>query len=263
MTGGADISYAYFLNLTVETGSDRLEFRMNDDDGIGHWTTVRVHTTSGSADWRTVTVTAEEIQALGRAVTPNMRMRFIATDAPPESVVEAGVDAVHVRRRLCSDPVGTAFCAGDGSLADCPCQNNGAPGHGCDNSIGTGGARLVASGTTSPDTVVLLVSGELPSAFTLFVQADAVVSPVHFGDGLRCVGGTLKRLYAKSASMGLASAPGISDLPITVRSAALGDPIGAGETRNYFAYYRDPSGSFCPAPSGATFNATNAFSIVW
>jgi hypothetical protein len=192
-----------------------------------------------------------------------MQLRFAATDAPPATVVEAGVDAIHIRKRLCSDPVGTPFCAGDGSVADCPCSNNGSPGHGCNNSVGTGGARLDAAGTTNPDTVVLLVSGELPSALTLFVQADATVSPVHFGDGLRCVGGTLKRLYAKSASAGLASAPGMTDMPITARSAALGDPIGAGETRNYFVYYRDPNATFCPAPSGATFNATNAFSIVW
>ncbi len=261
MTGGADVSYAYYLYLTDETGSDRLEFKMND--GSGHWKSVRVHTTSASSTWRTVTVTAEEIQALGLAFTPNMQLRFVATDAPPATVVEAGVDAVHVRRRLCSDPVGTPFCAGDGSVIDCPCGNVGHPGHGCDNSVGTGGARLDAAGTTNPDTVTLLVTGELPSVLTLFVQADTVVSPVHFGDGLRCVGGTLKRLYAKSASMGLASAPVLGDLPITARSAALGDPIGAGETRHYFAYYRDPSGTFCPPPSGATFNATNAFSIVW
>jgi len=236
---------------------------MTDAGASGHFTSVRVHRTSGSAAWRTVTVTAEEIQALGLALTPTMRLRFVATDAPPQSVVEAGVDAVHVRRRLCGDPVGTPFCAGDGTVADCPCGNNGFPGHGCNNSAATGGAKLDASGTTTPDTVVLLVSGELPSVLTLFVQADATVAPVHFGDALRCVGGTLKRLYAKSASMGLTSAPQISDLPITARSAALGDPIGAGETRHYFAYYRDPSGTFCPPPSGATFNATNAFSIVW
>lgn len=263
MTGGADVSYAYYLNLTDETGSDRLEFKMNDAGGAGHWSTVRTHTTSGSSGWRTVTVTAEEIEAHGLAFTPNMQLRFAATDAPPATVVEAGVDAIHIRKRLCSDPVGTPFCAGDGSVADCPCSNNGSPGHGCNNSVATGGARLDAAGTTNPDTVVLLVSGELPSALTLFVQADATVSPVHFGDGLRCVGGTLKRLYAKSASTGLASAPGMTDMPITARSAALGDPIGAGETRNYFVYYRDPNATFCPAPSGATFNATNAFSIVW
>lgn len=263
MTGGGDISYAYYLNLTDDSGADGLELRINALGGIGHWTTVLRHTTSASAEWRYVTVTAAEIEALGIPFTSTMRIKFLATDASPASVVEAGVDAVHVRKRVCSDPVGTPFCAGDGSLVDCPCSNLGTQGHGCNNSAGTGGARLDAAGTTNPDTVVLLATGELPSVLTLFVQADQVVSAVHFGDGLRCTGGVLKRLYAKSASMGLASAPGVADLPITARSAALGDPINPGESRYYFAYYRDPSASFCAAPAGATFNATNAFAITW
>src|SRR5689334_2034118 len=37
-------------------------------------------------------------------------------------------------------------CEGDGSLAPCPCANNGQSGHGCQNSAGTGGALLTASG---------------------------------------------------------------------------------------------------------------------
>jgi hypothetical protein len=190
-----------------------------------------------------------------------MRIKFLATDAPPASVV--GAASTPCTSSACAAIRSARRSAGDGSLVDCPCSNLGTQGHGCNNSAGTGGARLDAAGTTNPDTVVLLATGELPSVLTLFVQADQVVSPVHFGDGLRCTGGVLKRLYAKSASMGLASAPGVADLPITARSAALGDPINPGERRYYFAYYRDPRGCFCAAPAGATFNATNAFAIIW
>jgi hypothetical protein len=200
---------------------------------------------------------------LGVNFTTTMKLRFTANDADPQSVVEAGIDGVHVRVPLCSDPVGTEFCPGDGTGAACPCANNGSNGRGCENSIGTGGAHLTAAGTTTPDTVVLLATGELMSALTIFVQGDAIVSDVNFGDGLRCVGGTLKRLYVKPASTGQASAPGLGDLPITLQSAALGDPILPGSTRYYFTYYRDPSGTFCPAPTGSTFNASNAFAIVW
>jgi hypothetical protein len=63
--------------------------------------------------------------------------------------------------------------------------------------------------------------------------------------------------------MGQASAPGLADPPITVQSAALGDPIAPGSTRYYFTYYRDPSSSFCAAPTGGTFNASSAFAITW
>jgi hypothetical protein len=88
-------------------------------------------------------------------------------------------------------------------------------------------------------------------------------TPFDFGDGLRCVSGVLKRLYVKSASGGTASAPGPGDPSITAQSAALGDPIVSGQTRGYQAYYRDSSASFCPSPSGGTFNVSNALLVLW
>ena len=160
---------------------------------------------------------------------------------------------------------GTPFCFGDGSAAaSCPCANPGAAGHGCDNSAGTGGARLTSSGTTSPDTLVLTSSGELPASLSIFLQGDASVPVgVPFGDGLRCVAGSLKRLYAKNAVGGGVGAPGPGDPPISARSAALGDPIAPGSTRYYQVYYRDPNQGFCPAPAGDTFNVGNGLAIVW
>jgi len=162
----------------------------------------------------------------------------------------------------CAGP-GTESCFGDGSGAPCPCANAGATGRGCQNSVGTGGARLVAAGTTTPDTVAFVAIGELPSALTIFLQGDASIAPSGFGDGLRCVGGSLKRLYSRSASGGQAVAPGPGDLSVTARSAQLGDPIPPGGVRHYMTYYRDPSASFCPDPPGSTFNGSNAVSIAW
>jgi hypothetical protein len=162
---------------------------------------------------------------------------------------------------------GTPFCPGDGTgPTPCPCANSGASDHGCNNSIGTGGAELAASGTTSPDTVVLTSSDELASSLSIFLQGTvALATPVSFGDGVRCVGGVLKRLYVKNASSGTAFAPDFAggDPSITTQSAALGDPIPSGATRFYQVYYRDPSTTFCPAPIGNTFNVSNGRSIVW
>ena len=160
------------------------------------------------------------------------------------------------------EQIGTAYCFGDGSGETCPCSNFGAPGRGCANSIGQS-AKLVAVGTTSPDTVVLSVTGTLPVAFSVFIQGTANVGPFLYGDGLRCVGGTLKRLYDKNASGGNVSAPQGAELSITARSAQLGDPIPSGATRYYIVSYRDPNPGFCPAPPGGTFNSTNSVSIVW
>ena len=156
------------------------------------------------------------------------------------------------------------FCLGDGSGSPCPCGNVGTAGHGCENSSATGGALLGASGTMSPDTLVLAQSGEPATSLSVFTQGDLRLStPVFFGDGLRCVGGALKRLYTKNAVAGSASAPGPGDPSITARSAVLGDPIAPGDVRFYYVYYRDPDLSFCPSPTGNTFNVGNALRVVW
>jgi hypothetical protein len=49
---------------------------------------------------------------------------------------------------------------------------------------------------------------------------------------------------------------------VSVRSAALGDPILAGQSRWYLVYYRDPTVlGGCPAAS--TFNSTQTGRVDW
>lgn len=162
-------------------------------------------------------------------------------------------------------PPFTSTCFGDGSGMACPCGNSGVLYHGCDNSAGTGGALLSASGTASlsSDTVQFTAIGEMPSALTIVLQGDAQGGPFLFGDGLRCANGNLKRLYSKNASGGTVIAPQGSESSVSARSAALGDPIQQGTSRIYQTYYRDPSVSFCPDPPGGTFNASNAVVVLW
>jgi hypothetical protein len=159
---------------------------------------------------------------------------------------------------------GTAFCFGDGLdpnvHVSCPCANTGGQGHGCANSQNMNGAVLTAAGTTSPDTVVMTSSGELPSSLSVLLQGNVNASSgVVFGDGIRCASGNLKRLYTKNASGGVVSMPGAGDPSITTRSAQLGDTILPGTNRYYQTYYRDPNLTFC-APG---FNASNAMQITW
>ena len=163
------------------------------------------------------------------------------------------------------DPSLVSFCFGDGSGTPCPCSNSGATSHGCDNSAATGGALLTASGVPSltVDTLQLTSSGELPSALSIVLQGDVTIAPTNFGDGLRCAGGNLKRLFVKSASAGTVTAPAPGDPSISAQSAILGDPISLGTARVYQVYYRDPSMTFCPDPPGNTFNVTNAIAVVW
>ena len=157
------------------------------------------------------------------------------------------------------------FCFGNGSLATgCPCANNGLLGRGCENSSSTGGALLTAQGATNPDTVVLTSSGELPHPLSIFLQGtNDNLSGAVFGDGVRCVGGALKRLYSKTAVEGTVLAPMTGDPSISSRSAALGDPIASGQTRSYQVYYRDNVLGFCANPPGDAFNVSNAVRVSW
>jgi Tol biopolymer transport system component len=192
--------------------------------------------------------------------------RFIAFGSHATNLVAGDTNATYdsfVRDRG-EQPI-VALCFGDGSGVPCPCGNSGIPGHGCQNSAGTGGSLLTYSGTPSlsADTLVLNASGEKPTALSIFLQGSTFIAPVVYGDGLRCIAGGLKRLYTKSAVGGAVTAPAGGDPSISVRSAAAGDPIPLGATRHYQTYYRDPVPGFCPAPPGNTWNIGNSLSTVW
>lgn len=163
----------------------------------------------------------------------------------------------------------TSLCEpGTGGVIACPCGNApSGPGRGCDNSSGTGGAVLRAAGGTflSSDSLVLSTSGERSTSLSLVLQGSArVPGGTVFGQGVGCAGGTLERLFTKQASGGAITAPEFEagDQQLSVRSADLGDPISAGESRWYVVWYRDPvvQGG-CPAAS--VFNASQTGKVSW
>ena len=171
-------------------------------------------------------------------------------------------DALTLRLRPQSDP----FCAGDVLVAACPCGQH-APAlaqRGCTNSIGAN-AGLLDGGDASlaADTLALTTDGMLATSLSILLQGNAAVSPATFGDGWRCVGGTLKRLYVANAVGGAITVPGPGDPSVSARSAALGDPIAPGSTRYVQTYYRDPDAAFCPPPQGGTFNASSGRILRW
>jgi Tol biopolymer transport system component len=168
---------------------------------------------------------------------------------------------------------GTSFTSlcdpGSGGVMSCPCENPpSGPGRGCDNSSGTGGAVLAASGATSlsSDSLVFTTSGERDSALSVVMQGNAgVAGGVVMGQGVRCLGGTIiRRLFSGNASNGSIRLPDFEagDPTVSKRSAERGDEIKAGESRWYLVYYRDPIVlGGCPASS--TFNATQTLRIAW
>ena len=195
--------------------------------------------------------------------------RFVAFDTR-SSLAEADTNTsndVYLRDRDYA-PLASLCAPGEAGVLACPCANPpGGPGSGCDNSAGTGGAVLSAAGIAylTSDSLVWTTSGELPTALSILLQGDALVpGGAVFGQGVRCAGGALRRLYAKSASGGGITAPdfGAGDPTVSARSAALGDVIEAGESRWYLVYYRDPV-VLGGCPAGSTFNATPTGEAVW
>jgi hypothetical protein len=159
------------------------------------------------------------------------------------------------------------YCSpGLAGIIACPCGN--APlgaGLGCNNSDNTGGASIGAAGLPSlaADSIVFTTHGQKASATSVLLQGTTQsATGVVFGQGVRCVAGSLKRLYVKPASGGSISAPGPGDPSVSARSAVLGDPLSAGLQREYLVYYRDPFVlGGCPATS--TFNATSSGTLIW
>jgi hypothetical protein len=151
-----------------------------------------------------------------------------------------------------------AFCFGDGSGTGCPCGNSGATDSGCANSSNPAGAKLTASGNSSiaSDTLRLTGSG-MPNGTALYFQGIQRINGgagAPFGDGLRCVGGAVVRMGAKTNAGGASSYPESGDAAISVKGAD-----SAGLVRYYQCWYRDPT----PYCTTTTFNLSNAIQVTW
>jgi hypothetical protein len=226
--------------------------------------TTRIHFLFGAQDQEQQAVGGDYVAALASAGTPMLTSEVVPNTPHPVYSTPEGRAAILAAILPPTPPAG-AFCFGDGTIANCPCHNEGGAGRGCGNSHGTGGALLAASGNASltADTLQLSVSGEAGSVLSIFLQGDAQVAPVSFGDGLRCTGGHLKRLRTENAVNGNATYPDGAETHVSVQSANLGDAIAPGETRYYQTYYRDASTTFCASPVGNTWNVSNGRVVVW
>ena len=211
-------------------------------------------------------------EALGSSTKPWISAdgRFVAFDSFAPNLVFGDTNSswdVFVHDQISNGF--TSLCdPGVAGVMACPCSNPpSTSGRGCNNSSGTGGAALSASGIAylSMDSLVFTTNGERATATSILLQGTSLApSGVVYGQGIRCVGGTLKRLFTKSAVAGSIVAPdfGAGDPSVSARSAAKGDVIGAGESRWYLVYYRDPT-VLGGCPSSSTFNATQSGRIDW
>jgi len=154
-------------------------------------------------------------------------------------------------------PLGSAsFCdAADGSLASCPCANPGNPDSGCEIQQTTGGVKLdILCQQTSPLNRATIRGTSFPtmsSPASIVIRAPALdaLSPVVFGDGIRCVGTPIVRLAATFANVGTA-----------IHTFGHGAMAGAGAFY-YQLWFRNTPIMFCdPA---AAFNLSNGHTLNW
>ncbi len=239
-------------------------------DGNGVVDVFLAERASGAIERASVAANGAQSDAASQGSSVSLDGRWVAFGSSATNLVAGDtnlVDDVFLRDRRASGFTSSCDPGVAGVLA-CPCANPPAgAGRGCDNSSATGGAVLAASGAAylSSDHLLFTTSGEKPSATSIVLQGSAsLASGAVFGQGVRCAGGTLHRLYTKTAAGGSIVAPDASagDPSISARSAALGDVLASGQSRWYLVYYRDPIVlGGCAITS--TFNATQTGEVRW
>jgi len=159
----------------------------------------------------------------------------------------------------CEGLAGLLYCFGDGSGTPCPCGNESLPADqvGCRSSLGIGG-KLRAGGNSSLSADTLVLSGnQMPNSSALYFQGTTQQSGglgSTFGDGLRCVGGSIVRLGTKANSAGASQYPSGLDTSVSTRGL-----VSAPGTRTYQVWYRNAA-AFC---TSSTFNLSNGVQVTW
>jgi predicted outer membrane repeat protein len=171
------------------------------------------------------------------------------------SVADTGVGAapvVDLGAFESRDRMAEIGCLGN---SGCPCGNDSsaASAWGCINSRGQGGI-LRASGSSRLSLDDLVLEGNalpLGTVALLFAGTQELPAAAAMGDGLRCAGGPLMRVFAPLAS------PSGNDLQ-WANGLGAASGVQAGETRVFQAWYRDVGG-----PCGAGSNVSNAVYVTF
>jgi len=256
------------VNNAFDNGVRTFEFRLYAGNGaadLSDHSIVAVLVGTGSYHPPTQTsfaysfdVTSQVATLLGGGATW-IGLRVQATSTPNfPNILDVGLTtklAIDV-----SSTTGSGYCFGDGSATACPCGNASAPGanQGCLSSLGTGGTlRGDGLASVSNDGFTLRGAG-MPNSSALYFQGTSTLNGglgLAFGDGLRCVAGSVIRLGTKSNVVGASQYPAAGDPTVSVRGLV---PLAGGQY-HYQVWYRNAA-AFC---TSSTFNLSNGWSVTW
>ena len=236
----SEVTYLYYLELTNQNAEDELKVEVSPDGGAS-WSTLRQHRASTGGGWVQDTLSAAELAGAGVLPGATMLLRFTANDANGQSIVEAGVDGIHVGTVDC-DPsvIGVAECA-----------------PGTPNASGAAGTLRAEGSSAAADNDVLLVAESLPvnTVGYFLVSRDAGFIPNPGGGlGTLCLGGSIGRYAGNVLNSGAGG-----EFLFQVDVSSLPQPTGtigamAGDTIRFQAWFRD----FALFP---TSNFTHALAI--
>lgn len=124
---------------------------------------------------------------------------------------------------------------------------------GAPNSLGIPGT-LTASGTNSVTANDLVFQGaQLPPSTTALLAMGTTSTQAPFGDGFRCIAGSVRRLHTAPVS-----AASTWSFALDIQSLPPGGAITPGALRYFQLHYRNPAG-----PLGTGFNLTNGLAVTF
>jgi len=205
----------YSNNTGASPNADIFEVHISDNGG-SNWSLVEMvgpTDSESNGGWYQNTFLVSDYVSL----TADVRMRFRASDLDSGSIVEAAVDDLEVVDIICQ------ICGGSNYCTISP------------NSVG-GGSSITSNNQTSiaANNFSLSCSGAIPGQFGIFYFGPNQVS-TPFGHGVRCVGGTTRRLPVLQADF---FGDAAYDLDFTSPPES---DITADSTWNFQFWHRDPA----------------------
>jgi len=232
--------WAWFsAELDNVNSTDRLQVYLSDDDGESWVLSEQILPNDFETDfgWFRFSLRVRDHVA----ATSKVRLRFRTYDFPANNVIEAAIDEVVLRDRVCNDCGFEPFCVST------------------PNSAGAG-AMIHAQGSASvgANDLVLVTDGAIANEFGLFYYGPEELQ-VPFGDGLRCVGaGALGTFRLDPVVLVGLDGRAVRPVDLTAPPAAGGPgAIQPGSSWSFQFWYRDPFAG------GTGFNLSDGLTVLF